>query len=57
MKAGRDLTAPGIARSTNYQKSPPRTYMMRIDREKDEIVHDDLQHVTKELTEKTHMLK
>lgn len=31
--------------------------MMRIDREKDEIVHDDLQHVTKELTEKTHMLK
>lgn len=33
------------------------TYMMRIDDEKKEIVRDDLQHVTKELAEKTHMLK
>jgi hypothetical protein len=33
------------------------SYRMRIDPDKNEIVRDDLQHVTKELAEKTHMLK
>jgi hypothetical protein len=33
------------------------TYIMRIDGEKNVILRYDLQHVTKELAEKTHMLK
>ena len=33
------------------------SYRIRIDPDKNEIVRDDLQHVTKELAEKTHMLK
>ena len=33
------------------------TYMVRVDDEKKEIVSDDMQRVTKELAEKTHMLK
>ena len=33
------------------------SYRIRIDQDKNEIVRDDLQHVTKELAEKTHMLK
>ena len=33
------------------------TYMMRVDDEKKEIVRDDLQRVTQELAQKTHMLK
>ena len=33
------------------------SYRMRIDPDNKEIVRDDLQHVTKELAEKTHMLK
>ena len=33
------------------------TYMMRIDPDKNQIVRDDLQRVTKELAEKTHMVK
>ena len=33
------------------------TYIMRIDSEKNEIVRDDLKHVTKELAEKTKMLR
>ena len=33
------------------------SYRIRIDQDKNEIVRDDLQHVTKELAEKTHMQK
>ncbi|WP_145976222.1 hypothetical protein [Nitrospira moscoviensis] len=33
------------------------TYMMRVDPGKNQIVRDDLQRVTKELAEKTHMVK
>ena len=33
------------------------SYIMRIDGDKNQIVREDLEHVTKELAEKTHMLK